>query len=571
MGDVCDTECGLFDSTDTPIDIPDNFNNGIDSGIDFTEAFIITDVNVTVNITHTFDGDLTLILTSPLGTSAILSTQNGGNGDNFITTVFDDDAGISIQVGAAPFTGSFMPEEALAVFNDENSGGIWTLNVADGAGQDTGTIDSWSLEVCGFVQDDNDEDGIPNGEDNCPMTANTDQSDIDNDGIGDVCDDDMDNDGILNEDDNCPETANTDQGDFNGNGIGDACDIECGFGLSMDLPITIADSVDDGLSYTSTINIMEGFIINDVNVTIDITHTWAADLDIILTSPEGVSVELTSGNGGFGGQNYSNTVFDADAVAGIESGTAPFTGSFIPEGDLTGFNGGISGGSWILTVTDTFGDLDGGTINSVSLDICGTRNPNDLDGDTILNENDNCPLTVNTDQSDIDGDGQGDLCDDDIDGDGVLNDSDNCPTTPNPDQADNDMDGLGDVCDDDDDNDMVLDVEDNCQFDPNPDQTDVNGNGIGDACDGIIVNDVLTPNDDNINDTWFILNAERYPNMEIKVFNRWGKEVFSTKGYNNDWRGTFSGDTLPTGSYYYQIDQTGDGITILTGWIYLTL
>ena len=51
----------------------------------------------------------------------------------------------------------------------------------------------------------------------------------------------------------------------------------------------------------------------------------------------------------------------------------------------------------------------------------------DRDGDTILDEDDNCPDVSNTNQSDIDGDGIGDVCDDDIDGDGIINTEDNCP------------------------------------------------------------------------------------------------------------------------------------------------
>ena len=72
--------------------------------------------------------------------------------------------------------------------------------------------------------DDDDDDGILDSNDNCPLIANADQLDTDNDGIGDVCDTDDDNDGILDVDDNCPLIANPDQEDDDFDGIGNPCD-----------------------------------------------------------------------------------------------------------------------------------------------------------------------------------------------------------------------------------------------------------------------------------------------------------------------------------------------------------
>lgn len=72
---------------------------------------------------------------------------------------------------------------------------------------------------------DEDGDGVLNFEDNCPYTSNPDQSDVDNDSIGDLCDD-SDNDGIIDIDDNCPDLYNPLQEDDDGDGIGNPCDTD---------------------------------------------------------------------------------------------------------------------------------------------------------------------------------------------------------------------------------------------------------------------------------------------------------------------------------------------------------
>ncbi|RRJ92611.1 T9SS type B sorting domain-containing protein, partial [Flavobacterium macacae] len=174
---------------------------------------------------------------------------------------------------------------------------------------------------------------------------------------------------------------------------------------------------------------------------------------------------------------------------------------------------------------------------------------------------------------DNDGDGFPDNCDDDDDNDGILDADDNCPLTANPDQIDTDGDGLGDACDPDIDNDGVLNENDNCPYLYNPGQEDIDKDGIGDACDQVDVNisQAFTPNGDGINDTWVIINIKNYPNSTVRVFNRWGAEVFKAKGYQNDWNGHYkdSSNTLPESSYYYQIDL-GDGTQMKDGWFYLT-
>ena len=80
------------------------------------------------------------------------------------------------------------------------------------------------LNVAGLEgEGDSDGDGIPDADDNCPNTYNSDQADGDGDGVGDACDD-SDGDGVMDDVDNCREVSNPGQEDEDGDGIGDACD-----------------------------------------------------------------------------------------------------------------------------------------------------------------------------------------------------------------------------------------------------------------------------------------------------------------------------------------------------------
>jgi gliding motility-associated-like protein len=74
------------------------------------------------------------------------------------------------------------------------------------------------------------------------------------------------------------------------------------------------------------------------------------------------------------------------------------------------------------------------------------------------------------------------------------------------------------------------------------------------------ITNAFTPNNDKIHDTWEINNIEMFPDASIKVFDRWGRMVFSIdKGYQNDWDGTSNGKKLPMDTYYFILDlNTGD-------------
>jgi gliding motility-associated-like protein len=68
----------------------------------------------------------------------------------------------------------------------------------------------------------------------------------------------------------------------------------------------------------------------------------------------------------------------------------------------------------------------------------------------------------------------------------------------------------------------------------------------------LVIPQVITPNNDGFNDEWRIRNIDLYPDAEVRVFNRWGKIVFSTRNLSdNPWDGRLNGRLVPTDSYHY--------------------
>jgi gliding motility-associated-like protein len=110
--------------------------------------------------------------------------------------------------------------------------------------------------------------------------------------------------------------------------------------------------------------------------------------------------------------------------------------------------------------------------------------------------------------------------------------------------------------------------------------TDANGCSSSDSvlvtvsCDTLFVPSGFSPNGDNINDYFVISQLEKYPNANLKIFNRWGALVYEKDKYDNTWNGLSNsdlirmGEELPDGTYYYVLDLK-DGNDPLQGFVVL--
>ena len=111
------------------------------------------------------------------------------------------------------------------------------------------------------------------------------------------------------------------------------------------------------------------------SVCMNISHADVGDLEIVLRGPDGTVVPLTMQNGG-SGNNFNTTCFTATATTPIKFGTAPFNGSFLPEGHLGAVNNGQNAnGSWSLCILDRRNNSGTGTVNSWSLSFANTPSP----------------------------------------------------------------------------------------------------------------------------------------------------------------------------------------------------
>jgi subtilisin-like proprotein convertase family protein len=109
--------------------IPDNATAGVESHLELTGGGTVAGIRVHADVIHSFIGDLSIALVSPAGTRVVLRDRAGAGADDLHET----------------WTPATTP--ALSDLVGEPFAGRWTLHLTDHAGQDTGRLDRWRLEV----------------------------------------------------------------------------------------------------------------------------------------------------------------------------------------------------------------------------------------------------------------------------------------------------------------------------------------------------------------------------------------------------------------------------------------
>ncbi len=150
IGYIVTTTCNTYTNS-TAGAIPDNNTNYTVRQINVPTTGLVSDVNVAVNLTHTWLSDINIALVSPLGPQINIFNRgcdNSGLSDNINATF--DDQGVAATC-TATLTGNILPTDALSVFNGQNPQGNWLIGVRDLGAQDTGSLQSVSITICSQV------------------------------------------------------------------------------------------------------------------------------------------------------------------------------------------------------------------------------------------------------------------------------------------------------------------------------------------------------------------------------------------------------------------------------------
>jgi subtilisin-like proprotein convertase family protein len=307
------------------------------------DSFTISDMNLRLNIPHTWMGDLTVDISHDgvnfvrvIDRIGLPSIGPEGCPSNNLNVVLDDegtggpiDLVCSLGGPAFPVSGpSFVPQNPLSFFNGQNASGTWTIRIMDFFLQDVGTLNSWTLD---FER---------SGTSICVPTGSC--------CVGSTC--------SQQTQAQCTAMSGTWT-------QGQACFTEASFNTNAN--VAIPDGPPTGVSHV--FNVPGNFTINDLNLGLVLTHTWVGDLTVRLThgattvtliDRPGVPNPPPAGVFGCDGDNY-NIVLDDEGTGGaIENLCSPgginptSPPNYTPSNPLSAFDGQNIGGNWTLFVSD---------------------------------------------------------------------------------------------------------------------------------------------------------------------------------------------------------------------------
>lgn len=333
----------------------------------------VQSISVNFNITHTYDGDMTINLKAPNGNILNLSWENGGGGDNYVNTTISSTATNIIYTGTVPYTGTFAAEAAPSVglapnlsnvtawtslFSTPN--GAWSLIVTDPWGGDDGAITSWSITINYAIPDPGIWTPVTglftDAAGTIPYVAGTSTSTV-----------------------YASPAATTTYSVSITNSAASTQTFSTGGTVTIPGIAPGSTSAGAGGPYPSSVAV-SGLPANAVlkSVTVKgVRHSFPDDIDMLLQSPTGVNVVLMSDAGGSADATGQNYIFDDGGVAMADaalnaSGTykptnfgasdtypAPIGAITQATPTLASFTGDPNG-TWNLFISDNFaGDIGG--------------------------------------------------------------------------------------------------------------------------------------------------------------------------------------------------------------------
>jgi subtilisin-like proprotein convertase family protein len=346
----------VYTSSDS-VPIPDYPGDTAESVIHVRDAVTIQDINIFVDIHHTWMRDLRISLTVSNGPGEVvlldlLPMDSVVN----LSGWFDDEAGASILQADTPLIGSWRPVETLRVFQGRSAAGDWTLRVYDRFRLDSGYIAGWRINVNPVV---NLQGVVSNSLTRAPVRG-----------------------AVLwaSEASLAVRTGSNGSYAFSGLEAGEytilftKADYETltvsrvvvgGAAVTLDTVMQtlagrwefastarIVAIPDSGDSAAMELTVREDVVIGDLDVTVNVDHTWMSDLDLYLVSSQDTVVHLAPQGTGDTLEGYVDCRFDDEAALSITQGFYPFTGRYRPVGRLSVLDGRTTAGTWLLRAVD---------------------------------------------------------------------------------------------------------------------------------------------------------------------------------------------------------------------------